>query len=186
MKIGKIEAVLLAGIIVFGTMAFALPAMAGNTATQSATTAQATAIYLKAQDNTTDVTGWSFTGTPSALNDTPANSEGEIQVLNTAWKPVVLLNNSADVNYTIILHAAPFNDTDVAEVANEKYNVTNTSEAPLDETEITGSLTAGTDVNTGVTILKNNGQKALWLKLTFGAAAGKCAESSFSVLGESP
>ena len=181
----KTTAILLAGIMVCSVMAFALPAMAGNTATQSATTAQATTIVLIAQDNTTAVSSWTFTGNPSATNSTPVNSKGDIQVLDTAWKPVVLLNNSASVDYKIILHAAQFNDTNVAQVSDEKYNVTATGEAPANAAAISDALTADTDVDTGVTITADNGQKSLWLKLTFGAAAGKCAESSFSVLGES-
>jgi hypothetical protein len=97
-----------------------------------------------------------------------------------------LLNNTASVNYKIIINAAEFSDTGVAQVSNEKYNVTATDEAPADATEIAGNLTAGTDVDTGVTITADNGQKALWLKLTFGSSAAKSATSSFSVLAESP
>ena len=184
--VDKLSVALLAGIAACLVLAFVLPTMASNQATQSVTTGQATTIELKAQDNTTAVTGWTFTGAPSSTNSTPANSNSELQVPSTPWKPVVLLNNTASVNYKIIINAAEFNDTDVAQVTNEKYNVTATGEAPADPTEITGNLIAGTDVDTGVTITADNGQKALWLKLTFESAAAKSATSSFSVLGESP
>ena len=171
-------------IALCSVLAFVLPAMASNVAEQLATTTQASTILLVAQDNTTNVTGWSFSGAPGSMNSTPVNSDGDGQVLNAPWKPVVLLNNTGVVTYKIILNAAEFNDTGVAQVANEKYNVTWTNSSPADPTQITGSLTAGTDMDTGQTVDGNSGQMSLWLKLTFGGSAAKMASSQFSVLGE--
>jgi len=186
-KIDKISVVLLVWIGICSVFAFVVPIMAGI-ATQTASTGQAPTILLKAQDNTTMITGWTFSGDPGYTNATPMNNNSEIQVLNAPWKPVVLLNNSGPITYKIILRANQFSDAGVANVSDERYNVTNTTAAPADANAIDQSLIVNGDKDTGKTIAgktgTNDGQMSLWLKLTLGYSANKTATASFSVLGE--
>lgn len=183
MKIDKVSVVLLVWIGICSVLACVLPAMAGNQATQYATTLQAPAILICGQDSITDITGWTFTGIPGSVNDTPMNSLGELQDPNTAGKSVAILNNTGAVSYKIILHANEFNDTNVASVDNELYNITSTTYTPT-TSQIDKTLSKNADKDTGETIDGNYGTKSLWLKLTFGNSAKKMAYASFSVLGE--
>jgi hypothetical protein len=157
--------------------------MAGNQATQYATTLQAPAILICGQDMETNITGWTFTGVPGSTNSTPMNSINESQDPDQAGKSVAILNNTGGVAYKIILHANEFTDPDVASVDNELYNLTTTSDFP-GASGIDQILTKNGDKDTGETINGSYGTKSLWLTLTFGNSANKTASASFSVLGE--
>jgi len=178
MKIGKIEAVLLAGIMVCGTMALALPAMAASDATQTANVYATDAVLIKDQDHTDVVTGWNFTGVASTTVADPENTDSETQN-TTANEPVATLVNTNPLAVAITLNAATWSDGPA--VTAQKYNI-----SAADDSVTFGSfatLNLGSDTVTGVTIGADNKYRGLYLNATLKATSGT-GTSAFTVTCE--
>ena len=167
MKIGKIEAVLLAAIIVCGTMAFALPAMAsnpGNEAIQSAIVYATGAVLIKNQGHKFNVGGWVFTGVTGETVTDPVNSMWETQN-TTADEPVATLVNTNPVAVRITLNASTWTNNAVTA---QGYNIS----ADNNSIAYGGSfapLNLGSETVTGVTIDANS-YKGLYLEATLGSS----------------
>ena len=159
----KITAILLAGIMVCATFAFVLPAMADD-ATQTASVSKlTTAVTFKALDNSTDITGWTFTGTSGETVE-PENSNGEQQDKTDGTKPVAKLNNTNAAAMSIYFNISQFSDTSVAAITNEDYNVTAYGTGPT----LVDVPTTEQQFDTGFDAPANSNTTCLWLELTLG------------------
>ena len=165
-------------------MAMVVPmAMGSNTATQSAKVYTTTNLEIVAQNGSTSVSGWTFTGVAGATIDNPKNSANDVQNVSEDGKSVARLkNNNAALDLKVILNAAAYSTPAIAAVADEDYCVKNTNVKPAGGDWDT-TLVAGEDEHTDVTITKSTANGYLWLNQTLGSTAGS-ATSSFSVLAE--
>ena len=179
MKIGKIEAVLLAAIIVCGTMAFVLPAMAGNTALQHAIVYATGAVLIKDQNHSDDVIGWTFTGVTGENVMDPVNSEGETQN-TTANEPVATLVNTNPVAVRITLNAGAWKPKGI--VTSQGYNISATDNSSSYGGSF-ATLNLGSETVTGVTIGANS-YRGLYLNATLGSAIIRVGVSTFVVTCE--
>jgi len=178
MKIGKIEAVLLAAIMVCGTMSFALPAMAASTSTQTANVYATDAVLINNSDRTTAVTGWTFTGAASTTVANPTNTPQEETQNTTANEPVATLVNTNPLAVTITLNAATWSPEAVTA---QGYNI-----SAADNSVDFGSfatLSVGSPTTTGIELGANNKFRGLYLNATLAASAGT-GESAFTVTCE--
>jgi hypothetical protein len=153
-----------------------------------------TAIEIRAQNYTTNVTNITFPAdTPSAEISLPTNGVGaEVQTFGGAGtaKPVVTLVNSG-TKLNIWYNISTWSPANV--VASEKYIILAKGAACASANAITNTAVIGTDTkdadNTQIgsdAPGENPTQKDLYLKITLDASAGKTGTSTLSVLGETP
>jgi|LGOV01.1.fsa_nt_gb hypothetical protein len=194
MEIDKISVGLIVGIIVCAVMAFALPTMAVNTATQSATITQSTTFEFYNQTgagadtivgtlNITGVVGAELFGT-GLYND--IDGEGSPQNISDADAPIARIKNT-DNNIALIAYAKV---TDVSEwnehITSEFCLLDDTTAKPATGGAINVDLSDwGTAVTTGKTISANS-YANLWIRVVpqMSTSTSTPATSTFTVLGE--
>ena len=162
----------LVAVIALAAFSASFPAMADDAAQDVSVAMDTASIDFMDQAGTSAITGWAFSGT-SGTTVQPTNSESEAQEAGTTDKAVSRLKNTASVSMDVYLYSDEFNDTDVAQVANERMNVTaSTANASISEIDQTISTSCP---GTATTTIPASGTKDLWLKLTLGGQGAATA-----------
>jgi len=190
--LGKLNIVLVLtlAVIMAGGLSGATYVLATNTATQEASTAQATTISVVDKAADTAITTITFPeGAPSATVSVPYNdidTSSDPQVLSgTVSEPVVRLKNGSAGTLNVTLEITTWNASD-ALVASEDYELVVTTDTTI--AAVTGVLSAdgaAASVDTGISIPTAE-YKALYLELVLGAVAAKSGNSTLTILGETP
>ena len=163
--------------------------LAGNTSTQSGSTASATTITVVAKTADTAITTITFPeGSPSATVSAPYNDvdgTGDPQVLHaTTSEPVVRLKNTAGVTYNVTLEITTWTNSVAASEGYALSDTGTTTTSAVTDNNLSAdgnsaSVATGTSMTTGT-------YKALYLELVLSAVAGKTGTSTLTVLGETP
>jgi hypothetical protein len=151
-------------------------------------TGLSTAIAIRAQNYTTNVTSITFPEAASgATVSQPYNNidgSGSPQTFGGAGiaKPVVTLYNSSASTLTIWYNITTFTN---GVVSSEYYLINAKGAACNSAADITNAVTFDTNTTTGTTILAGAGnEKDLYLKVTLSSVAGKTGTSTLTILGE--
>ena len=164
--------------------------LAGNTATQSASTAAATTITVVGKVADTAITTITFPeGAASATVSNPYNdvdTVSDAQVLHaTTSEPVVRLKNTSGGALNISLSISSWTGTIAA---SEGYALSDPATTTTSTVTDSNLSTDGTDglspVATGVSVGAAS-YKALYLELILSSSAGATGTSTLTVLGES-
>jgi len=165
-------------------------ALAGNTATQEASTNQATTITVVGKVADTAITTITFpVDDPGATvsvpyNDVDTNSDPQV-LSDTASEPVVRLKNTAGVSYNVTLEITTWNAS-YAIAASEDYELVDTTTTNIETVaQVLSSNGGAASVDTGIS-MGTGTYKALYLELVLGTAAGQTGNSTLTVLGETP
>jgi len=175
--------------MVGGMVAASFVFAADNDATQEASTAQATTLHiLRKATADTSVTTITFPeGAPNAEVQVPYNdvdgSDDPQVVASSDSEPVVRLKNTSAGSLKAHLSITTWTNSTVA-AQNFKLVATTTTNVNAVDDTLSSDGNAAT-VDTGVTIGADE-YRALYLKVTLGANAGKTGNSTITVLGETP
>ncbi len=179
----------LAGVLVLvAVLVVPMAVLAGNVATQSASTSSAATIEIRAQNYTAAVATITFPeGVPGATVSTPYNDvdgSGSPQAFGGGSStPVVTLYNGGSITYTIWYNITTFTN-DV--VSSEHYLINTKGGDCANADAINQSVAFDADTTTGTTIAAGGGnEKDLYLKIVLNAEAGKTGTSTLTILGES-
>ena len=170
----------------FGSVIYVL---ADNTASQSASTAQAQTITVVGKVADTAVTTITFPeGAPSAIISDPSNQSdgtGNAQVLHaTASEPVVRLKNTSGGALNILLSISSWTDNAVASEGYALSDPATTTTATITDGNLSADGTNGlSPVTTGASVAAGAYQ-ALYLELVLSADAGAAGTSTLTILGE--
>jgi len=181
-------ALFLAVLLVGGLGGTKTYVLAANTATQVASTTQATTISVVGKVADTAITTITFPeGAPSATVSAPYNdidTVSDSQVLSaTVSEPVVRLKNTSGGTYNVTLEITTWSNGIAASEDYELVVTTNTTIAA-----VASALSAdgnAASVDTGISIPTNE-YKALYLELVLSSVAGKTGNSTLTILGETP
>jgi len=167
----------------------ALAIAGSNEATQSASTAPATSIEVRAQDYTTAVSTITFpSGAPGSTISNPYNDLAEAQTFGAAGtaKPVVTLVNTAPVPYKICYNISTFTNS---VVTGENYLVLPKGVGCASAGDISNTVAFDADTITGFTIAETgntseNDKKDFYLKVELNTTGGQTGISTLTILGE--
>jgi len=186
--LGKLNIVLALtlAVVMAGGLSGAAYVLAANTATQEASTAQATTISVVGKAADTAITTITFPeGAPSATVSVPYNdidTSSDPQVLSgTVSEPVVRLKNGSGVAYNVTLEITTWTN---GVAASEDYELVVTTDTTI--AAVTGVLSAdgnAASIPTGISISSAE-YKDLYLELVLSAVASKTGNSTLTVLGE--
>jgi len=162
--------------------------LAGNTSTQSASTAQATTITVVGKVADTAITTITFPeGAPSAVISVPYNDVdlvADAQVLHaTTSEPVVRLKNTSAGTLKVWLGITTWANGVAASEDFELVPVTTTTITVVDDVLSTNGNAATVDTTKTIAAAAYN---ALYLELVLSSLAGKTGTSTLTVLGETP
>lgn len=175
-------------ILMAGGLLIANLALAANTATQEASTAQATSISVVGKVADTAITTITFPeAAPLATVSAPYNdvdTSSDPQFLDgSASEPVVRLKNSSGGTLNVTLGIDTWTN---GVVASEDYELVASTTVNINAVAQTLSSDGNSNtVATGVGIATND-YNALYLELVLSSVAAKTSSSTLTILGETP
>lgn len=167
--------------------------LAGNEATQVASTTAATTLSVVGKVADTAITTITFPeAAPSATVSVPYNDIDTVsdpQVLSaTVSEPVVRLKNTSGGTYNVTLEITTWSNSIAA---SEDYDLVVTTDTTVAVVSNVLSATGGaanvdTYTQDSVPAITASGYMALYLEIVLGADAGKTGTSDLTILGETP
>ncbi|MDO8522677.1 MAG: hypothetical protein Q7S12_00100 [bacterium] len=176
-------------VVIAGGLSGATYVLAGNTSTQSASTASATTITVVGKVADTAITTITFPqGAPSATISIPYNDIDTVtdaQVLSgSVSEPVVRLKNTSGGTLNVTLEITTWTN---GIAASEGYGLVVTTDTTIATITDTNLSTTGNAASVATAIgITTGAYKALYLELVLSALAGKTGTSTLTVLGETP
>lgn len=179
----------LAGVLVLtATLIVSVAVLAGNEATQSASSSSSTAISIVDKVADGAITTITFpVGTPSATVSDPYNNVDTVadpQFLSTtSSEPVVRLKNTSGGTLQTWLGITTWSNSVVASEDYELVVTTATDTAAVAQVLSADGNAATVDTTVQIPTTE---YRALYLELVLSSVAGKTGTSTFTVLGETP
>ena len=185
MEIDKISVGLIVGIIVCAVMAFALPTMAANEATQSATITKSTTFLFYNQTGTSEINALNIVGTvgeeltgAGLTNNVDTTSPQNVSDANA---PIARIKNiDTDTNLIAYAKVTEGSNWD-ASILSEHFLLTATGGTTTAGAINIDLSTWGTEVSSSHTVNANT-LANLWIKVV--PQATGTGSSTFTVLGE--